>query len=84
MSTIAIRKSGSAKIISIPKPITDMLGLDIGSKLELTVKDQKIVLTPVEETYTLESLLEGTSRKDYALDAEGQEWMDTKPVGKEI
>ncbi|MBL4571605.1 MAG: AbrB/MazE/SpoVT family DNA-binding domain-containing protein [Gammaproteobacteria bacterium] len=84
MNTVLIRKSGSAKIISLPKAIADMLSLDVGSKLELSVQNNKILLSPVSESLTLEGLLEGTSRKDYALDEEGQEWMDLKPVGREV
>jgi antitoxin ChpS len=84
MSTIAIRKSGGANIISIPKAITDSWGLQVGSSLDLSIKDNKIVLTPVAIKYTLESLLEGSSRENFALDAEGEEWVGAKSVGKEI
>ncbi|PCJ16889.1 MAG: AbrB/MazE/SpoVT family DNA-binding domain-containing protein [SAR86 cluster bacterium] len=84
MSIISIRKSGGANIISIPKAITDTLGLKVGSTLDLSIKGNKIVLTPVAIKYTLESLLEGSSRENFALDAEGEEWVDAKPIGKEL
>jgi len=84
MSTIAIRKSGGAHIISIPKAITDTLGLQVGSNLDLSIKGNRIVLTPMPIHYTLESLLEGSTRESFALDAEGEEWIGAKSIGKEF
>ena len=48
MSTqlIAIRQSGGANIVSLPKSIVQTLGLSVGSKLNLTLEDNRIVLTP--------------------------------------
>ena len=57
MTAIAVRKSGGANIVSIPKPIIKTLGLHVGSKLDLSIKDNKIVLTPIEEELSLEALL---------------------------
>ncbi len=83
MSQIAIRQSGGASIISLPKAIVSTMGLTIGSKLDLTIKNNQIVLTPVEEALTLSSLLEGTSPSDYAINAEDKEWLNMIPVGLE-
>ncbi len=54
MTSVALRQSGGANIISIPKAIVKTLGLHTGSKLDLTIKDNQIVLTPVENEITLE------------------------------
>lgn len=84
MIQLAIRQSGGANIVSIPKAILKTLGLHVGSTLELSIVDYKIVLTPVLEEQTLEDLLAGTPREKLEIKEEDQEWMDIKPVGKEI
>jgi len=86
MSTrsIAIRQSGGANIVSLPKSIVQTLGLSVGSKLDLTLEDNRIVLTPVEDGLTLSQLLEGSSKSDFVLTKEDREWLDASPVGKEL
>jgi len=54
MTAISVRQSGGANIVSLPKAIVKTLGLSVGSKLELTIKNNAI------------------------------EWLDAKPVGKEV
>ena len=82
MTAIAIRQSGGANIISIPKAIVKTLGLQVGSKLDLSIEDNKIVLTPIKET-RLEDLLAGSPKECFEVTEEDREWIDTKPVGKE-
>lgn len=84
MTALAIRQSGGANIISIPKAILKILGLHVGSKLTLSVIDTKIVLTPVSDVMTLENLLAGTPKESLQLTDEDREWLNAKPVGKEI
>ena len=86
MSTrsISIRKSGGANIISLPKSIVQTLGLSVGSKLDLTIEDNRIVLTPTEDGLTLEQLLVGSAKSDFVLNDEDRAWVDAAPVGKEI
>lgn len=38
MTGIVIRQSGGANIVSIPKAIVQMLGLQVGSKLDLSIR----------------------------------------------
>ena len=84
MTHLAIRQSGGANIVSIPKVILKILGLHVGSRLDLEIVDHKIVLTPVAETQTLEDLLAGSPREKLQLTSEDREWFDVKRVGKEI
>lgn len=84
MTAIAIRQSGGASIISIPKAIAQTLGLHIGSKLDLTIEDNRIVLTPIIEDISLEELLAGSPRECFKVTEEDKEWIDATPVGKEI
>ena len=84
MTSVVIRQSGGANIVSIPKAIVSTLNLHIGSKLDLSIRDNTIVLTPVYDTLTLEELLAGCSNENFVITNEDREWLDTKPVGKEI
>ncbi len=84
MTAVAVRQSGGANIISIPKAIVKTLGLHVGSKLDLSIVDNRIVLTPVEEELTLEALLAGSPKECFALTAEDQEWLNAAPAGKEV
>lgn len=84
MTALAIRQSGGANIISIPKAILKILDLHVGSALDLSVVGSKIVLTPVFEKMTLEDLLAGTPKKSLQITEEDREWFNAKAVGKEI
>ena len=70
---------------SCPKMIVQMLGIDVGSKLNVTVEDNRIVLTPVlEEVPSLESLLKGSPKECFSITDEDRQWIDAKPVGREV
>ncbi|WP_257281542.1 MULTISPECIES: AbrB/MazE/SpoVT family DNA-binding domain-containing protein [unclassified Endozoicomonas] len=84
MSSIAVRKSGGASIVSIPKAVLKTLGITVGSKLNLSIEDNKIVLSPVKEELTLEALLEGSPTERLVMTDEDKEWVDMLPVGKEV
>jgi antitoxin component of MazEF toxin-antitoxin module len=47
MTQVTIRQSGGASIISIPKVILRTLVLDAGASLDLSIEDNKIILTPI-------------------------------------
>lgn len=83
MTTVTIRQSGGAEIVSIPKAIGKTLGLHAGSKLALSIIDNKIVLDPIEVEPVLEDLLAGSPRECFQITNEDREWIDAKPVGKE-
>jgi len=84
MTQVAIRQSGGANIISIPKVILRTLALEMGSSLELSIEDNKIVLTPVKKALTLESVLQGSPKSLLALVGEDQQWLNEEVVGKEV
>jgi AbrB family looped-hinge helix DNA binding protein len=84
MTAISVRQSGGANIVSIPKTIVKILGLHVGSKLDLSIEDNKIILTPIEEEITLETLLSGSPKTCFEITEENREWIDATPVGKEI
>jgi len=84
VTTIAIRRSGGANIVSLPKAIIETMHLGVGSTLDLRVEGDSIVLTPKKSEMTLEELLEGCTRETFAMSDEEREWHDAKPVGKEL
>lgn len=84
MTRIAIRQSGGANIVSIPKAILSTLGLQVGSSLELSIEENRIVLTPMSKDQTLEELLAGSPRENLEITEEDKEWIRATPVGKEV
>jgi len=84
MSAVAVRRSGGANIVSLPKAIVQTLGLHVGSKLDLSLVDNKIVLTPIVEELSLEELLLGSPKACFSVTDEDREWVDSSAVGKEV
>jgi len=84
MTAISVRQSGGANIVSIPKAIIKTLGLHVGSKLDLSIKDNKIVLTPIDKAQSLEDLLAGSPKACFKVTEEDKVWIDAKPAGREI
>ncbi len=82
--SVSIRQSGGANIVSLPKSIVQALGLSVGSKLEVTLEDNRIILTPAEDSITLDELLADSKKEDFVLSVEDRVWVDAEPVGKEI
>ena len=84
MTAVTVRQSGGAEIISIPKAIGNILGLHVGSKLELSIVDNKILLAPIDEELSLEELLAKSPKECFRVTDEDREWIDALPAGKEI
>ena len=84
MTQVSIRQSGGANIISIPKVILRTLALDAGASLDLSIADNKIILTPIREGLTLEAVLEGSPKSVLRLTEADKLWLNNPPVGKEI
>ncbi len=75
MTSVSIRQSGGANIISIPKSVVASLGLEVGSQLELSISDNRIILTPARKA-TLEELLAGSPAECFHMTDEDQQWMN--------
>ena len=84
MTAISIRQSGGANIISIPKAIVKTLGLHVGSKLDMSIKNNKIVLTPTDENLNLETLLANSPKYCFKLTDKDIEWTNEETTGDEI
>lgn len=84
MTSLTIRKSGNAQIISLPKLLLEQIGVGIGDRLDATLQDGKIILEPRKvKELTLEKILEGITPETYQTE-EDREWMEMRSVGKEL
>jgi len=84
MTAVAVRQSGGANIISIPKAIVKSLGLEVGSKLDLSIIDDRIVLTPIRDELTLNQVLEASPKEYLTARDEDKEWLDSPSQGREL
>ena len=89
MVIVSIRKQGGAAVVTNPSAILRLLNLEVGARLELNVKDGKLVASPVEETkpkrYTLEKLLKGATEENMRLLNEDTVWaLDENRQGREL
>ena len=84
MSTVAVRRSGGASIISIPKRVLGLLKLDVGAEMDLEVKENKIILTPVKQKLTLDVLLKNSPKDKLEMQIEDLEWLGFDNAGEEI
>ena len=84
MTDIYIRQSGGANIVSIPKAIVQTKGLKVGSKSNLSIKNNSIILSPKSDELSLEALLAESPRACFKVTDEDREWIDAPPLGKEV
>ncbi len=84
MTQVAIRQSGGANIISLPKVILRTLALDAGASLDLSIEGNKIILTPIKKKLTLEAVLEGSPKSALRFTEEDRVWLNSQSVRKEI
>lgn len=80
---LTIRKSGGSTIISLPKAVLETLHLHVGTVLLLSLENNKIVLSPMRDSMTLENLLSDCPKEKFSLTDEDHEWVRTKRKGKE-
>lgn len=85
MTTVALRALGGSVVMAVPRQILNMLHLGAGSQVEVSVENGRLVVEPkVKPRYTLAELLSQCTEENMAMTDEDREWLDAKPVGKEI
>lgn len=82
-STLIIRKSGNAQIISLPKLLLEQIGAGIGDRLSARLEDGKIVLQRESPERSLEALFAGVTPEMFQTE-EDVEWLEMSSVGKEV
>ena len=84
MHTTNLRKVGGSIMLAVPRAILDLLQLEAGNAVALTVKDGLLVVEPqIRPHYTLAELL-AVSDYSQPQPAEEREWVDARPVGREL
>ena len=84
MHTTNLRKVGGSIMLAVPRAILDLLQLEAGNAVALTVKDGLLVVEPqIRPHYTLAELL-AVSDYSQPQPAEEREWVDAQPVGREL
>ena len=81
---LTVRKSGGSVIISLPKTVLETLHLHVGSVMNLSLEDNRIILTPANDEMTLETMLKDCPAERFALTDEDKEWVGMKSKGKEF
>ncbi|MBF2055651.1 MAG: AbrB/MazE/SpoVT family DNA-binding domain-containing protein [Cyanobacterium sp. T60_A2020_053] len=78
MITQKITKWGNSLGIRIPQAITQQIKLTEGALLNISIEDNKIILTPTKPKYTLEELLKNSTAE---MQHDELDWGE--PVGEE-
>lgn len=79
-----IRKWGNSAGTIIPVPMLDAAGIGLGDKLNIEAKAGKLVMTLIDEPMTLEDLLAESPKEAFKALDEDQDWVDAKPIGREV
>jgi antitoxin MazE/antitoxin ChpS len=79
-----IRKWGNSAGTIIPVPMLDAAGIALGDKVNIEAKAGKLVMTLIDEPMTLKDLLAESPKESFKALDEDQDWIDVKPVGREI
>jgi antitoxin ChpS len=84
MHTTNLRKVGGSVMLAVPPALLDILRLNPGAKVGVTVENGRLVVEPRHRPrYTLDQLLAQCNPKA-ARRKEDREWVTGKPTGREI
>ena len=84
MHTTNLRKVGGSVMLAVPPAVLDMLQLRAGATVALAVDGGRLVVEPQpRRRYTLDQLL---AQCDHTAEPvqEDREWLEARPVGKEL
>ena len=84
MHTTNLRKVGGSVMLAVPPAILDMLRLNAGSTVGLSVSSGCLMVKPSQgPRYTLDELLAQCDPTQEVGDEE-RSWLDSGPTGKEL
>jgi antitoxin ChpS len=85
MTTATLRTLGGSVVMAVPKQILNLMHLDAGSLVELTLENGKLIVEPkLKPRYTLSELLAQCNEENMLLTGEDHTWLNAKPMGKEV
>lgn len=79
-----IRKWGNSAGAIIPAVALAKAGISLGDTVELNVREGQITLKQASPKFTLEELLQASPEGAFEVTEEDREWLNDKPVGKEL
>ena len=78
-----LRQVGGSVMLAVPPAILDLLHLQAGATVSVTVVDGRLVVEPKPRPrYTMAELL--AEAGEYPLQTQVREWFDAPSVGKEL
>ena len=84
MHTTNLRKVGGSVMLAVPPALLDILNLQPGAKVGIAIEGGRLIVEPQERRrYTLNELLAQCDPKAPRTKQE-REWLDSKPVGREL
>jgi antitoxin ChpS len=84
MFTTNLRKVGGSIMLAIPPAILDLLHLQAGAMVGLSVEHGCLVVEPTKrKRYTLDELL-AQCDASAEVSVEDQAWLESKPTGHEL
>src|SRR5262245_12411026 len=84
MHVTTLRRVGGSIMLSVPPALHDILRLQPGAKVGITVESGRLVVEPRQEPrYTLDELLAQCNPKARRSQKD-REWLRNKPVGGEL
>lgn len=79
----SLRTVGGSVMVTIPKTLLDILGLQPNTKVGMSVDHGRLIIEPrAKPRYALADLV-AQCRPDAPASAEDQQWLDAPPVGDE-
>ncbi len=79
-----LRRVGGSIMLAVPPAILELLHLEVGSTVGLTVDEGRLVIEPQSKPkYTLDELLLQCDQ-DGAITEEDRAWVDLEPMGREL
>jgi antitoxin ChpS len=84
MHTTNLRKVGGSVMLAVPRPLLELLHLESGAKVGITIESGRLVVEPQKRRrYTLDELLAQCNPRTPRTRKE-RDWLDEKPVGREL
>jgi antitoxin ChpS len=85
MATVTLRNLGGSIVMAVPKKILNLVDLDVGSRVQVSVDNGRLIIQPESKPhYTLAELLSRCRRSDLIPRRTDRAWLASGPAGKEL
>ena len=84
MASVTLRNLGGSVVMAVPKKILDLVDLDAGSKVDLSVENGRLIVEQRKKPKSaLDELLARCRPSDLKPSRKDRAWLRGGPVGKE-